>query len=53
VSLQSHVGAAQFFFSEWAGVRNFVDGRASSIYVPHLRHALLFKLNRWVVITHG
>ena len=37
-----------FFFSEWAGVPS---GRASSIYVPHLRYALLFK--RWVAIAHG
>jgi hypothetical protein len=50
-SAQAACRRSSFFFSEWAGVRNFFDGRASSIYVPHLRHALLFK--RWVVIAHG
>jgi hypothetical protein len=50
-SAQAACRRSSFFFSEWAGVRNFFDGRALSIYVPHLRHALLFK--RWVVIAHG
>jgi hypothetical protein len=50
-SAQAACRRSSFFFSESAGVRNFVGGRASSIYVPHLRHALLFK--RWVVIAHG